>query len=184
MVEYFNNQSSVGRCRAPPGRMARGSCRVTRPSTAGRRGVERQRSPLTPVVPTGAHMNRVRPFGGRNFIAALPAPRAPALRSPASLGYRPNTSLYWAFEPSVLTRPGLSSLRVPLRSKVRGSPSLANPLGGEEGPVDLLPVPPRPWPGVRGSLARRSPTGPFSVSASPPAWGEGVIGGGCGGETG
>ena len=61
----------MGRCRAPPGRMARGSCRVTRPSTAGRRGVERRHSPLTPVVPAGAHMNRVRPFGGRNFIAAL-----------------------------------------------------------------------------------------------------------------
>src|SRR3989344_7557158 len=51
--------------------MARGACRGTRPSTAGRRGVERRHSPLTPVVPAGAHMNRVRPFGGRNFIAAL-----------------------------------------------------------------------------------------------------------------
>jgi len=75
---------------------------------------------------------------GKTSAWRFPAPLAPALRSPASLGYRPNTSLYWAFEPLVLTRPG------------------------------------HPWPGVRDSLPRRSPTGPFPVSASPPVEGEGV----------
>src|SRR3989344_3028976 len=157
--------------------MARGSCRVTRPSTAGRRGVERRHSPLTPVVPAGAHMNRVRPFGGRNFIAALSCSARPGATQSCFAGVPAQ------YVPVFGVRT-FGSHPAPPRSNVRGSPPLATPLGAEDGPLDLLLVPPRPWPGVRGSYSRRSPTGPFSVSASPPAWGEGVIGGGCGGETG
>jgi len=72
-----------------------------------------------------------------------------------------------------------SALRFPAPREVQpvaspGQATAARPFDGENVHRTFSKPPSHPWPGVRGLHSRRSPAGPFPVSASPPE-GEGII---------